>query len=54
MISYFLKLQEEYRKDVERCFGILQSGFGIVKGDVRGWDKEELQIIMMTYVILHI
>nr|XP_011465704.1 PREDICTED: uncharacterized protein LOC105351849 [Fragaria vesca subsp. vesca] len=38
----FVKAQEGYRKDVERCFGILQARFDIVRGAARGWDKEDL------------
>lgn len=49
----FAKAQEAYRKDVERCFGILQSRFGIVRGAARGWDKEDLRYIMLTCIILH-
>ncbi|XP_062028623.1 uncharacterized protein LOC133744545 [Rosa rugosa] len=49
----FAKAQEGYRKDVERCFGILQSRFGIVRGAARGWHKEDLRYIMLTCIILH-
>ncbi|XP_062028773.1 uncharacterized protein LOC133744729 [Rosa rugosa] len=49
----FAKAQEEYRKNVERWFGILQSHFGIVRGAARGWDKEDLRYIMLTCIILH-
>ncbi|XP_024200106.1 uncharacterized protein LOC112203361 [Rosa chinensis] len=49
----FAKAQEGYRKDVERCFGILQSRFGIIRGAARGWHKEDLRYIMLTCIILH-
>ncbi|XP_024178011.1 uncharacterized protein LOC112183931 [Rosa chinensis] len=49
----FAKAQEGYRKDVERCFGILQSRFGIVRGAARGWHKEDIRYIMLTCIILH-
>ncbi|XP_061998961.1 uncharacterized protein LOC133716268 [Rosa rugosa] len=49
----FAKVQEGYRKDVERCFGILQSRFAIVRGAARGWHKEDLRYIMLTCIILH-
>ncbi|XP_062006064.1 uncharacterized protein LOC133723265 [Rosa rugosa] len=49
----FAKAQEGYRKDVERCFGILQSRFGIVRGAAHGWHKEDLRYIMLTCIILH-
>jgi hypothetical protein len=46
-------MQESFRKDVERAFGILQARFAIVSGPARGWDREDLQYIMMTCIILH-
>ena len=46
-------MQEAYRKDVERAFGILQARFSIIRGPARGWSKENLQYIMMTCIILH-
>ncbi|XP_062008438.1 uncharacterized protein LOC133725264 [Rosa rugosa] len=49
----FSQVQEGYRKDVERCFGILQSRFSIVRGAARGWDREDLRYIMLTCIILH-
>ncbi|XP_024196110.1 uncharacterized protein LOC112199307 [Rosa chinensis] len=49
----FTKAQEGYRKDVERCFGILQSRFGIVRVAAHGWDKEDIRYTMLTCIILH-
>lgn len=49
----FLTCQEGYRKDVQRCFGILQSRWGIIRGAAHGWDKEDLWYIMLTCMILH-
>ncbi|XP_024172040.2 uncharacterized protein LOC112178056 [Rosa chinensis] len=37
----FAKAQKAYRKDVERCFGILQSRFGIVRGAAYSDDELE-------------
>ncbi|XP_024164513.1 uncharacterized protein LOC112171583 [Rosa chinensis] len=51
--AHFTKMQESYRKDVERAFGILQARFAIVGGPARGWDREDLQYIMMTCIIFH-
>ena len=45
--------QEACRKDVERAFGVLQSRFSIVAGQMRYWDKEVLRDIMITCIILH-
>ncbi|XP_062012658.1 uncharacterized protein LOC133729184 [Rosa rugosa] len=49
----FFQAQEGYMKDVERCFGILQSRFSIVRGAARGWDIKDLRYIMLTCIILH-
>jgi hypothetical protein len=51
--EHFTKMQESYRKDVERAFGILQARFAIIRGPARGWSKEKLHCIMMTCIILH-
>ncbi|KAL6279196.1 hypothetical protein ACE6H2_016077 [Prunus campanulata] len=44
---------EGYRKDVERCFGILQARWAIIRGAARMLDEEVLRSIMMTCIILH-
>ncbi|XP_024163909.1 uncharacterized protein LOC112170855 [Rosa chinensis] len=49
----FSQAQKGYMKDVERCFGILQSRFSIVIGAARGWDGEDIRYIMLTCIILH-
>ncbi|CAL2276573.1 unnamed protein product [Prunus armeniaca] len=49
----FAKYQEGYRKDVERCFGILQARWAIIRGATRMFDEEVLRSIMMTCIILH-
>ncbi|OEL23720.1 hypothetical protein BAE44_0015261, partial [Dichanthelium oligosanthes] len=45
--------QSEYRKDVERAFGVLQAKFKIVKGPARFWHIDDLRNIMTCCVILH-
>lgn len=45
-------MQEACRKDVERCFGILQAQFAIVKGPCRLWCERDMGSIMKTCVIL--
>ncbi|XP_024178708.1 uncharacterized protein LOC112184699 [Rosa chinensis] len=45
--------QEGYRKGVERCFGILQTVFSIVRGAARGWEREDLLYIMLTSITLY-
>ncbi|XP_074368590.1 uncharacterized protein LOC141708731 [Apium graveolens] len=49
----FAKKQEAYRKDVERCFGILQSRWAIFRHDARMHKRSTLKSIMMTCIILH-
>jgi Plant transposon protein len=46
-------MQESARKDVERCFGVLQARFAIVKGASRFWSDDDMATIMRTCVILH-
>ncbi|XP_021825375.1 uncharacterized protein LOC110766367 [Prunus avium] len=49
----FALYQEKYKKDVERCFGILQARWTIIRGAARMFDEEVLRSIMMTCIILH-
>ncbi|CAL8170059.1 unnamed protein product [Prunus armeniaca] len=51
--KFFDAYQEGYRKDVERCFGILQARWAIIRGAARLFDEEVLRSIMMTCIILH-
>ncbi|KAM1720672.1 hypothetical protein COP1_022376 [Malus domestica] len=51
--KHFAKCQEGCRKDVERCFGILQARWAIVRAAARMFDIEALRSIMMTCIILH-
>ncbi|CAL8998027.1 unnamed protein product, partial [Prunus brigantina] len=49
----FAAYQEGYMKDVERCFGILQARWAIIRGGALMFDEEVLRSIMMTCIILH-
>ncbi|CAL8164159.1 unnamed protein product [Prunus armeniaca] len=51
--NFVAAYQEGYRKDVERCFGILQARWAIIRGAARLFDEEVLRSIMMTCIILH-
>ncbi|XP_020409151.1 uncharacterized protein LOC109946257 [Prunus persica] len=42
-----------YQKDVERCFGILQARWAIIRGVAGLFDEEILRSIMITCIILH-
>lgn len=46
-------MQEAYRKDVKRAFGVLQAHFAIIRGPARSWFQEDLVFIMKTCIILH-
>ncbi|KAI5322905.1 hypothetical protein L3X38_031977 [Prunus dulcis] len=51
--GYYLAEGIYPRKDVERCFGILQARWLIIRGAARMFDEEILRSIMMTCIILH-
>ena len=51
--AYFASQQEAVRKDVERCFGVLQARFAIVKNPCMQWSMEVINDIMFTCIILH-
>ena len=51
--KHFCKKQEAYRKDVERCFGILQSRWAILRHGARLFKLEDLKAIMISCIILH-
>jgi hypothetical protein len=53
MKQYFTIKQSEYRKDVERAFGVLQAKFAIIKGPARQWSVVDLKFIVDYVIILH-
>jgi hypothetical protein len=46
-------MQESCRKDVERCFGVLEARFQIVKNPSRLWDSHDMALVMQACIILH-
>ena len=38
---------------MERCFGVLQARFAIVRGPSRFWSKDDMTIIMKACIVLH-
>jgi hypothetical protein len=46
-------MQEAYRKDVKRAFGVLQARYAIIKQPGRLWQQSELASIMKAVIILH-
>jgi hypothetical protein len=51
--QHFASRQESERKDIERAFGVLQSRFAVIRGPAYGWDRRQLNDIMVTCIILH-
>ncbi|KAE8883390.1 hypothetical protein PF010_g26926 [Phytophthora fragariae] len=49
----FAAMQEAARKDVERCFGVLKSRFGILSQPGRLWDEAMMRTVWKACVILH-
>jgi hypothetical protein len=50
---HFAKRQEAVRKDVERCFGVLQARFAILRNPCRQWTMEVISNIMFACCIMH-
>lgn len=50
---HFTMLQESYRKDVERAFGVLQARFHIIRNPVHMWDIQAVSQTMLACIILH-
>ncbi|CAL9010821.1 unnamed protein product [Prunus brigantina] len=46
-VILFAAFQESYKKDVEKCFDILQARWGIIRGAARMFDEEVLRSIMI-------
>jgi Plant transposon protein len=53
MQKLFVTAQEAKRKDIERAFGILQARFHILTCPCRLWDRNAMDTVMRTCVILH-
>lgn len=51
--AYFSQRQEAVRKDVERCFGVLQARFAIIRNPCRQWSMDVICDIMFTCCMLH-
>jgi hypothetical protein len=51
--KHFAKRQEACRKDVERCFGVLQARFAIIRNPCRQWGMQGISNIMFACCILH-
>ncbi|KAI7953618.1 hypothetical protein MJO28_006165 [Puccinia striiformis f. sp. tritici] len=50
--QHFQKLQEAFRKDIERAFGVLQARWAIITIPARFWDPNDMVSIMRTCFIL--
>jgi hypothetical protein len=46
-------MQESYRKDIERTFGILLARWVLLRGPAYGWDRNHLTEIITACIIMH-
>lgn len=51
--KWYAKKQEGARKDVERCFGVLQQMWEIIKQPNMYWHEQTIHDIMYVCIILH-
>uniref|UniRef100_H3G7G5 DDE Tnp4 domain-containing protein n=1 Tax=Phytophthora ramorum TaxID=164328 RepID=H3G7G5_PHYRM len=51
--KHFVKRQEACRKDVERCFGVLQAPWRIIDTPCRLWRVDAMAQVMHACIILH-
>ena len=51
--AHFAKMQEVAKKDIERCFGVLQIKWGIIQQYNRQWKLAVIKDIMMACIIPH-
>jgi hypothetical protein len=49
----FAAYQEGRRKDIERCFGVLQAKWAILHKPCRLWHQYDIELIIKGCVILH-
>eukprot|EP00918_Siedleckia_nematoides_P039555 GHVU01086039.1.p1 GENE.GHVU01086039.1~~GHVU01086039.1.p1 ORF type:complete len:436 (+),score=47.89 GHVU01086039.1:157-1464(+) len=51
--KFYAKRQEAVRKDVERCFGVVEARFHILSYPARTWDSEFMRLAWRACVIVH-
>lgn len=51
--KHFASIQEGRRKDVERCFGMLQSRWHVITNPCKLWDQFAMKSVITACVILH-
>ena len=51
--SNFSACQESARKDVERCFGVLQSRWSMIANPCRLWSTSDMADVMYACIIMH-
>ena len=52
-LSHYTKCQQSVRKDVERCFRVLQARFAIFTSPARFWDSDMINTVWKAAIILH-
>ncbi len=48
-----MKCQKSARKDLERCFRVLQARFQVIANPTRQWDREVIVNVLMAYMVFH-
>ena len=51
--SNFSACQESARKDVERCFGVLQARWSMIANPCRLWSTSDMADVMYACIIMH-
>jgi hypothetical protein len=51
--AHYSKMQESIRKDMERCFGVLQARWRIIGNPSRLWSSAIMAVIMYACIIMH-
>ena len=51
--AHFKKVQESSRKDIERCFGVLQQRWHYLRNPCRAWTKEKMRDAMYACIIMY-
>jgi hypothetical protein len=51
--AHYSKMQESTRKDIERCFGVLQRRFRIIANPSKLWNTTIMANIMYACIIMH-
>ncbi len=51
--QHFAKMQDDLKKDIIKCYNVLQARFAIIQNPCRLWQMDMIYEVMVVYVILH-